>query len=353
MNKTIWTILGTLMATSLIAQDNTNSLPAIPAPVSSPAAESAPAAAPAPAAATTNPTPPKHIRKHKAVVRKADPTPEPSVTLGPGSAEVNASDLVVRGQAGLKGEPVTHLHKGDTVTVLEQINLGRHSSGEPAQWAKIAYPKSANIWVDSKYINGGVVSTKKLNLRAGPGENYSVVGVVEQGASVTQVETKGNWMKIEPPADAFAFVAARYLTQEVAPTQVAVAPQEAPPAQTQVPEQTMIVAAPQPPPQPEVPPVRIISHEGVVAPVGSLSAPSDYKLYDPDTKQDIDFLYPSVPGMDFKPLVDARIVVSGEEGVQPNWPNTPVMAVQNIQVLETNVVKRFSRVDLLQPRQRH
>jgi uncharacterized protein YgiM (DUF1202 family) len=361
MMKTIWIILGTMIAASIIAQDNTNSLPAIPAPVSSPAAETAPT--PEPEMAATNAPaakPARHIRKHHAVVHKKPAAPEAPVTLTPGPAEVNAGELVVRGQAGLKGEMVTHLHKGDTVAVLEQINLSHHAADEPSQWAKIAYPTNANVWIDAKYVDAnGTISSKKLNLRAGPGENYSVVGVLEHGASVSQIETKGNWMKIEPPANAFAFVAAKYLA-EMAPPPAPPAPPaetpEAPPTPTQVTQPPPIVMTPPPPPappQPETPTVRIVSHEGVVGGCGSLVAPTDYKLYDLATKQDIDFLYPTSPNMDLKSLVDARVIVTGEEGIDQRWPNTPVLAIQNIQVVATNVVKRFSREDLRPPKLRH
>ena len=354
MNKTIWTILGTLMAASLYAQDNTN-LPSIPPPVSSPAAETAPAATPAPAPETAPvppaPKPPKHTRPH--VVHHAPATPEPSVTLNPGPADVNVADLTVRGQAGLKGEPVTHLHRGDSVTVLEQINLEHHAADEPAQWAKIAYPSSAHVWLDAKYVDAsGTVTAKKLNLRAGPGENYSVVGVVEKGTSVNQIEKKGNWMQIQPPANSYAFVAARYLKQEAVAATAPPPPPEVPETQ-QVPPQQQLNLTPPPPPAPPTPTVRIVEHEGVVGSVGSPTAPTDYKLYDLTTKQDIDFLYPSSPNLDFSKLVDDKVIVSGEEGIQANWPNTPVMAVQEVQVVETNVIKHFSREDLVQPRQRH
>ncbi len=360
--KTMWTILGTLMAISLYAQDNTNSLPAIPPPVSSPAAEGAPAAAPAPApemAPATNaaPAPVKHPKKRR-IVHHKPATPEPTVTLTPGPANVNASELTVRGQAGLKGEFITHLHKGDTVTVLEQINLAHHSSDEPSQWAKIAYPSSAHVWVNSHFVDAsGVVKSKKLNLRAGPGENYSVVGVLTQGTSVTQITTKGDWIQIQPPADAYAFVAARYLTQEAPPPQVAqVAPPETPeasPVQTQVPQQQPMVMTPPPPPPPPQPTARIISHEGVVGSVGSLNAPTDYKLYDPSTGEDIDFLYPTAPNMDFSKLVDCQVIVTGEEGIEAQWPNTPVLAVQDVQVVATNVIKHMSREELEIPKLRH
>ena len=87
--------------------------------------------------------------------------------------------------------------------------------------------------------------------------------------------------------------------------------------------------------------------------MGSPTAPTDYKLYDLTTKQDINFLYPSSPNIDFSKLVDDKVIVSGEEGIQANWPNTPVMAVQDVQIVETNVVKHFSRGDLTIPRLRH
>jgi uncharacterized protein YraI len=265
---------------------------------------------------------------------------------------VNVKDLTVRGQAGLKGEAVAHLHMGDTVTVLDQINLSHHAADEPSQWAKISYPTNAHIWVNAKYIDdSGNVTSKRLNLRAGPGENYSVVGVIEHGTSVQKIETKGNWIQIEPPSGSFAFVAARYLTAQAAPAP-APAPMETPEA-TPVPQQPYIITqppVPTPPPPPPQPTVRIIQHEGIVGPVGSIVAPTDYKLYDLSTKQDIDFLYPISKDLDLSRLVDADVIVTGEEGVDQRWPNTPIMAIQSIQVVRTNVIKRL---DLTPPRQRH
>ena len=64
------------------------------------------------------------------------------------------------------------------MTVLSEITLDKHKAGEPAQWAKIALPASIKVWVDAKFIDASnnMVSAKKLNLRGGPGENYSVLG---------------------------------------------------------------------------------------------------------------------------------------------------------------------------------
>ncbi len=105
----------------------------------------------------------------------------------PGPATVSADHVNLRGQAGLKGEVVGHVQKGDTVNVISEITLDKPKAGEPAQWAKIALPSGTKVWVDSKFIDASnnVVSAKKLNLRGGPGENYSVLGVIEKGASIT------------------------------------------------------------------------------------------------------------------------------------------------------------------------
>ena len=181
---------------------------------------------------------------------------------------------------------------------------------------------------------GKTVSVKKLNLRAGPGENYSVLGVIESGTPVKEIQVKGDWMEIEAPADAYAFVAAMYLTQTAT-------------ASARVPEQQPMVATQ---PAVELPPVdRIVSHEGVVGPVGSIVAPTAYKLYDPDNYQTIDYLYTTSPNLDLSRYVNMRIIVTGVEGLDERWKNSPVIAIQSIQVVSVNAVKH---IDNRSPRQR-
>ena len=124
---------------------------------------------------------------------------EPVVTLVPGLAEVCESNVNVRGQAGLKGEVVAHVQKSDSVTVLSEITLDKHKSGEPAQWAKILLPPSTKVWVDANFIDDAnkTVRPKKLNLRAGPSENYSVLGVIERGTPISEIVTRNGWTQIE------------------------------------------------------------------------------------------------------------------------------------------------------------
>ena len=328
---------GVLLVTSAVAQDNSNAGAPAPAPTTPPPAAVAPAAPTAPEAGAPAATPKPVKHKHHAPA-KVVPLSEPPVSLVPGPAQVAVKSLTVRGQAGLKGEAVTHLKQGETVNVISQINLEKHKANEPAQWAQIALPSSVHVWVFGKFVDtaNNTVKTKKLNLRGGPGENYSVLGTIEQGTTVNVIRTKGEWMEIEPPTGTYGFVAAMYLTQ--APTTTVSA--QPPVAQATPPVQ------PAPPPQPMN---RVVSHEGVVGPVLSPVAPTKYMLYDPDTYQTIDYLYSTAPDLDLSRYVNMKIIVTGVEGLDARWPSSPIIAIQSIQVISTSAVKH---VDLRSPRQR-
>ena len=391
-------MIGLLVAASAVAQESTTSLPPIPTPASAPGA-----VAPETAQVDTN-APAKKTTKHRkkaakrtaakaASAEKAEKAEfsETSVTLVPGPAEVYVDNLNVRGQAGLKGEVMAHLKKGDTVTVLSQINLDKHKANEPSQWAKIALPASTEVWVRSSFINSkdNTVLPKRLNLRAGPSEDYSILGVIERGTVVNVVGEKGGWTKIEAPANAFAYIAAMYLKQESSGN-VPVSPMPSTEtglaAETNtIPTTLMTVTAPQPimnetppPPTTEQPvptpptppdttstllpppigsetntpgtaenntttsvdtslPPRIVTHEGYVRSSVSLVAPTYYELFDPTTLNSIDYLHSTTTNLDLSRYEGFQIIVTGEEGMDSRWKDTPVLTVQRIYVVSTNL----------------
>ncbi|HEX4350354.1 MAG TPA: SH3 domain-containing protein [Verrucomicrobiae bacterium] len=407
MKTNCWLILGTMLATTAVAQVNTNRLPEIPPP----AIPSAPAPMLTPAQVQTN-APAKKIvhtkkkaAKKKVVKAAAKMAPAlPAVPLVAGPATVVAEHVNLRGQAGLKGEVVGHAQKGDTLSVISEITLDKPKAGEPAHWAKIALPTSTKVWVDAKYVDttNNVVLAKKLNLRGGPGENYSVLGVIEKGAAISVVTTKGDWTQIEPPASAFAFVASSYLRQGgsmidtnvpvqpvVASTENVPAPQPppaiAPPAT--IPQTPATVADAQPiappattpPPTPETvppvppatstesvppptlpttvtpatimpqptlatdddtnlppPPPRIVTHEGSVRHSVSLVAPTVYELYDPANNKAINYLYTTTTNLNLGRYDGLHITVTGEEGLDVRWKDTPVLTIQKIYVLSAD-----------------
>jgi uncharacterized protein YgiM (DUF1202 family) len=378
MKTNCWLVLGTMLATTAVAQVNTNPLPEIPAP-----ANAAPAAAQksAPAAAPVAKKP--AVKHKKKIVKKIS---EPSVALVAGPATVAAANLNLRGQAGLKGEVIGHLKGGDAVTVISQINLDKHAADEPAQWAKILLPAGTQVWVDSKFVDATtkMVSVKKLNLRAGPGENYSVLGVVEKGTPVSELAVKGNWSQIEAPANAFAFVAAMYLNQSAAPVAApanpAPAPVETPVVETPPPTTNTVAEAqpivtPSPVMPPVVPPVdtnapaaataavvetnlpppppRVVSHQGYVRSSMSIVAPTSYELYDTNSGNAINYLYSSTTNLDLARYNGYEIIVTGEEGISARWKDTPVLTIQKIYLLSTNPPVKFKRVSSPRASQQH
>jgi hypothetical protein len=374
MKTNCWLVLVMMLATSVVAQVNTNALPEIPAPAT--VSTSAPAVAETPAVvAPVKKAPVVHKKK---IVKKIS---EPTVALVAGSATVASQNLNVRGQAGLKGEVIGHLKGGDTVTVISQLNLDKHAADEPAQWAKISLPAGTKVWVNSRFVDATnkIVSVKKLNLRAGPGENYSVLGILEKGASISELGAKGDWTQIETPTNAFAFVAAMFLKQEAAPV---VEPTNLPPTVVETP----VVATPPPtastvteapaivsePPVAAVaetnttasvaapavvdtnvvaavtdtnpPPPRVVTHEGYVRSSVSIVAPTAYELYDWDSGNAINYLYSTSTNLDLGRYHNFRIIVTGEEGISPRWAATPVLTIQKIYVLDTNLPAIENRV---------
>jgi hypothetical protein len=187
---------------------------------------------------------------------------------------------------------------------------------------------------------------------------------------VKPITTKGEWTEIEPPAGAYAFMAAQYLKQEAPAPTVATAPPVAPVAPTPAPAPvepaptpTTVAAVPPVAPPPteapavpppmeapavtnapaetplepvveEPPPPRIVQREGLVRGGTSIQAPSQFVLISPDNGRNIDYLYTTSTNLDLRRYKGLRIIVMGEEGLDERWPNTPVLTIQRIQVVE-------------------
>ena len=352
--------------------------------------------APAPNVVTKRTTP-HHLKDHpKASTKAAAKNPvahsakisAPVVALTPGLATIDGDNVNYRGQAGLKGESIGQFHKGEVVTVISEITLDKHAADEPAHWAKIVLPAGTKVWVNKQFVDATdkKVAVKKLNLRAGPGENFSVLGTIEKGAAITEISAKGDWIEVPAPADAYAFVAAHYLQQGNAPATSPVPPTEPPfnpgpgpvvagavgpatqipaTAETPVAVPTTVgepqkIAAP-PAPEPTAPPVvpspvklavvappvavdtnlpppppRIVTHEGWVRNSVSIVAPTYLELYDPATGKAIDYLYSTTPLLSVARYKGMHVAVEGEEALDSRWKDTPVLTIKKIFVLSTN-----------------
>ncbi len=127
------------------------------------------------------------------------------------SATVSADRVNVRARASLIGESVTQLRKGDQVTVLAKVTVAPPREGEPADWLKIAMPAAGQTWVHMGFVKEGKVTASKLNVRAGGGERFSIVGRLAKGDAVKEKRVAGDWIEIEHPVGAHAYIAAKFV----------------------------------------------------------------------------------------------------------------------------------------------
>jgi hypothetical protein len=359
MKLTAWLLsaLAPLTALSVLAQVS-NSVP----PVTS---------LPPPAASAEPVSKRAHVSKAKAKHAKA-PTVKSSVVLDPPvTAIVKCEVLDVRGQGSFAGEVITHLKKGDSVTVLEEITLGHVRPNEPDQWSRIVMPTNATVWVDADFIDPetNAVRVKRVNLRGGPGENYSIVGRLNKGTAVKEISKKEGWLEIETPTNAYAFVASEYLDKQAtaAPPSAPGVPvvvnvqAETPPAPAQPVETAPVAPAPtaasqadqelaashqatapaapvpapaasQPEPAKPEPP-RIVTREGFVHRAYNIQAPAGYELHDIKTGELIEYLQPAPSEKKFNVFVGTRVRLTGAEFLDPSWPRTPVLHIETVDLM--------------------
>lgn len=355
-------ILALMISTVASAQPtSTNVPPPLPAPAPAPATPAPVVSSPidaSVAAATNEPTAKKPKKTAKKKTQKKQAVEVPSFHDNQ-MAVAKQNNINVRGQAHINSEVIAHLKQGEAVTVLKEVTLKHPKIDEPAKWAQIALPAGVHVWVNGTFLDTNqTVTASKLNVRTGPGENFSVIGMLKKGDTVKALNVKGDWAEIDPPQNAYAFVAAHLLapappgtetqvatttppvtTPVETPTPVAPAPTENPTTTTsvatQTPTTTPTVPAPLPSPAPdEPPPPRIVQREGIVGGTVSIQAPSHYELESLDDGTVMDYLYTGSTNLVLSRYKGLTVLVSGEEELDERWPNTPVITVRRIQLVK-------------------
>lgn len=127
------------------------------------------------------------------------------------SATINRNHVNVRAAPSISAEIVTRLQKGDKVSFLEEVPVAKPKKDEPANWAAIKLPEGSKTWVFIPFLEDNKVKVPRLNVRAGPSENYNVLARLERGAEVKEIRRTGEWMEIEPPATARAYIDATFI----------------------------------------------------------------------------------------------------------------------------------------------
>ncbi|MBI2441162.1 MAG: SH3 domain-containing protein [Lentisphaerae bacterium] len=203
-------------------------------------------------------------------------------------------------------------------------------------WVEVVAPTNAEVWVLGDYVKEGLINCRqKVNVRAGPGINFSVVGQLADGQAVERRGSHADWIKIAPPAVCSVWIA-RSLVEEIPATELQPAkldvakihdgePALPPTAESGTPKQETRIAAPAPtaafvPPGLTLDPLkeqgRLRQVEGVLRRKNFLMrAPSDFRLvsYDESGKESETIYFIKGNQEQLKALLHRHLVISGRE----------------------------------------
>ena len=157
------------------------------------------------------------------------PTVDPDAPGTPGVVKVSSS-LNLRAGPGTSYSAIGTLQNGESVTILKDMGNG---------WLQVRTPSGQVGYCSGEYISTDIdpeepetpqapeepespetptsgtatvqVSSGSLNVRSGPGTSYSAVGSLQNGDTVTVLETADGWAKVETASGLSGYCSAEYL----------------------------------------------------------------------------------------------------------------------------------------------
>lgn len=128
------------------------------------------------------------------------------------TGEVSSNSVNVRSGPGTNFEIINKLHKGDILLVKEQI----------LDWYKIALPYNSKAFVSANFVSsdGGVlgqITAERVNVRAGKGTHFNIVGQLNSQDKIEIVQKYGEWIQIYSYENCFAWINKKYVEQKGPP----------------------------------------------------------------------------------------------------------------------------------------
>jgi uncharacterized protein YgiM (DUF1202 family) len=127
----------------------------------------------------------------------------------PKIGHVKSDEATVKAGDNVNFEDLCVLSKTDSVKVIDR----RYS------WLKILLPKKAFLYISKDYFDltsdekgVGMVNASNVNIRAGAGTRYSIIGQVSRSEKVSIISEDNGWYKIEPPYGSTGWVNSEQLT---------------------------------------------------------------------------------------------------------------------------------------------
>ncbi len=127
----------------------------------------------------------------------------------PKTGYVKADGVEVKAGDNANFESLCTLSKSESVKIVDS----RYS------WYKILLPRRAHLYVNKDYVTLtsnekgiGFINATNVNLRAGAGTRYSIVGQISKPEKVSILSEESGWCRIEPPYGAAGWVHSNQIT---------------------------------------------------------------------------------------------------------------------------------------------
>ncbi|GEM_PF-828586 len=116
-------------------------------------------------------------------------------------AEVVSDGVNLRAGQSANFEKICRLKAGQEVVVL----------GKSYSWYKVKLPATAKSYVSRRYVRKkedgrGEITGNHVNIRAGAGIHFSVLGQLAKGEVVRIVEEQKDWVRIVPIQDSYGWI---------------------------------------------------------------------------------------------------------------------------------------------------
>ena len=123
---------------------------------------------------------------------------------------VTGNRVSLRARPNKESELLDRAMRGDEFVLLEKTN----------GWVAVQAPDTIDFWVFGKYLKNGVVDPKKLNVRSGPNQNYSIMYVAKRDEKLqVRGEDKG-WIRVAPMSGAKVWICDKYVEPIIPPKNI-------------------------------------------------------------------------------------------------------------------------------------
>ncbi len=129
------------------------------------------------------------------------PTRAISLSFSPDPRGVTTANANLRAKPSLNSEILISLKKGQQIQQIRFATDPKAPADEPKEWVEVAAPAGTKVWIFAALVDptSKTVRSAKVNLRAGPGRNYSEVGHLVQGTAIQELRSADGWIQIAAP----------------------------------------------------------------------------------------------------------------------------------------------------------